>query len=129
MLMKLVTGSNDDKIFHRPFFSATDIWMQVRHYFTTNEVFVNIKPLSFNIPQTFGRPNNKITMMEDLEEELKDSFFNFVYRLLCGGTNPINQFSDIKSAIEHKFIKVLSKQQEKAQQALSEAWNTYPSDY
>ncbi len=129
MLLKLVAGSDDEKIYKRPFFGAVDIWMQNYHYFNDNEIFVNLKPLNFNIPQSFGLPSPKISMIDDMEEELKDSFFNFVYRLLCSGTNPINQFADLKSALQHKFIKVLSKEQQKRRQELSEAWNTYPADY
>lgn len=68
-------------------------------------------------------------MMEDMEDQLKNSFFNFVFRLLCKGTNPVAQFPDIKSALNHKFIKVLTKEQQKLKQAQAEAWNTYPADY
>ena len=103
--------------------------MQTKHYFEENEIFIGLKPLSFNISQKFTNPSKKITMLEDMEEELKDSFFNFVYRLLCTGTNPVSQFPDIKTALEHKFIKKLNAEQAKAQQALAEAWNTYPADY
>ena len=129
VLLKLVSGSNDEKVFKRPFFGAVDIWMQVKHYFDDNEIFVGLKPLTFNVPQKFGTPSKKISMLEDMEEELKDSFFNFAFRLLCTGTNPISQFPDIKSAMEHKFIKVLTPEQQRQKQALAEAWNTYPADY
>ncbi len=64
-------------------------------------------------------------MVDDMKEELKNSFFNFVYRLLCRGINPINQFADLKSALQHELIKILSKER----QELSEPWNTYPADY
>jgi len=129
MLLKLVSGSDDDNVYKRPFFGAVDIWMQTLNYFKTNEIFVDLKPLSFNIPQKFGLPSKKIQMLEDMEETLKDSFFNFVYRLLCTGTNPVSQFPDIKSALDHKFIKDLTADQKKAKQALAEAWNTHPADY
>jgi len=129
LLLKLVAGSDDESIFKRPFFGAVDIWMQVKHYFSENEILVNLKPLSFNIPQGFGNPSKKISMLEDMEEELSHSFFNFVWKLLCTGTNPMSQFSDIKTAMDHKFIKLLSPEQQKSQQALAEAWNTYPADY
>jgi hypothetical protein len=125
----MIVGSDDEKIFNRPFFSPVDIWMQVQHYFNDNDIFVNLKPFSFNVPQKFGSPSKKISMIEDMEEYLKDSVYNFIYRLLCTGTNPISQFSDIKQALDHKFIKILSPDQQLAHQALSEAWNTFPADY
>jgi hypothetical protein len=129
MLLKMLVGSDDENIFKRPFFSPIDIWMQIKHYFAENDIFVNLHPLSFNIAQTFGDSSKKISMIEDMEDEIKDSVYNFIYRLLCGGTNPVNQFTDIKEALNHKFIKVLTASKQKALQKRSEAWNTHPADY
>lgn len=129
VLLGLVSGSDDKKLYKKPFFNNVDIWMQTQHYILENEIMINLKPLSFNVPQNFGEPSNKISMLEDMEEYLKPSFYDFVYKLLCSGTNPVNQFPDIKSALNHPFIKVLTEDQQKQKQALSEAWNTYPADY
>jgi hypothetical protein len=90
-----------------------EIWMQIQHYFNKNEIKVNLKHLSFNMNQDFGEPSLKISMYEDMEAYLYKSPFDFIYKLLCSGTNPAKQFSDIQSALNHRFIKKLSEAEER----------------
>ena len=128
-MLKVVVGSDDDKIFRKPFKNPLDIFSQIYEYFKTNKIQINLRSFAFNVPQSFGTSSKKIVMLDDLNYNLRHSFFNFAFRLLCAGTSPIAQFKDIMTAIDHPFIKVLNPVDQKKKQVLKEAWNAFPADY
>jgi len=129
VLLKVLLGTDDEAALKRPFISPLDIYTQAKNYFKKNEIELHVKHITFNIPQNFGNPNKKIVMLDDLDYTLRNSFFNFVYRLLYPVKGIIKPFTDVKQGLDHKFIKVLKEEEGKKKQALSEAWNALPSDF
>ena len=71
------------------------------------------------MPKKFMSTPKLITFSE-IEFLLRDTFFNFIYRLKCTSTNQAFRFIEIEQAMKHGFL--LTKQG-------GQTWDSLPADY
>jgi hypothetical protein len=98
---------------------AADIYFAVKFYFEKRKLDINL--LSYDLNLVAGTfPEGKVLTRSELEYKLRDTVFNFIYRLKCVGIKPSNQFMDISQAMQHRFITGL--------EIDTEQWDSLPSD-
>jgi hypothetical protein len=121
----LITGTNEN-IFVDPttktpiqITGAFDIYFAVKSYFEKNNLDINLFSYDLNLVGELLN-EGKILSKAELEYKLRDTVFNFIYRLKCVGITPSNQFLDISQAMQHRFIVGL--------EIDTEQWDSLPSD-
>jgi hypothetical protein len=124
-LLNLITGTNED-IFVDPdtkkpiqVTGAADIYYAIKFYFKKRDLDINLITYDLNFVGEILKDGKALTRAE-LEYKLRDTVFNFIYRLKCVGIKPSNQFIDITQAMQHRFITGFEN--------ASEQWDSLPSD-
>lgn len=124
-LLNLITGTNEN-IFVDPttknpiqITGAFDIYFAVKSYFEKNNLDINLFSYDLNLVGELLN-EGKVLSKAELEYKLRDTVFNFIYRLKCVGITPSNQFLDISQAMQHRFIAGL--------EIDTEQWDSLPSD-
>lgn len=118
--IKLLTGT--EKIVVKDVTSTFEVYHSIKKYFMESNININLKSSALNSPSNIKEGNGKCITKAELDYKLQKSIFNFIYRLKCTGTNPVNQFIDIDQAINHDFIKSAAKQG-------ADSWDSLPADY
>jgi hypothetical protein len=127
-LIQLITGTKKN-ILKGPIEGAFDIYHAVRKYFYDNHFDISLKSVALNMPANINDGYGKHMTRSELEFKLQKSVFNFIYRLKCTGTNPVNQFMDINQAINHDFIKTKDVSENKTVANTGDQWDALPSDF
>lgn len=124
-LLDLITGTTEN-IFVDPdtgkpieITGAADIYFAVKFYFQKRKLDINIISYDLNLVGSMF-PEGRAMTRAELEYKLRDTVFNFIYRLKCVGIKPSNQFMEISQALEHRFITGLESD--------TERWDSLPSD-
>ena len=124
-LLKLLTGSKKpEEIIKKAPESTFEIYSQIKKYFVKNSIDINLKTSDLNIGEGIFDYLGKCVTKAEFEYKLKKSIFNFIYKLKCSGTNPIDQFMDIRQAMDHDFIKSGS-----SKRTENINWEITPADY
>jgi hypothetical protein len=124
-LLNLITGTNDDIFIDHEtknpikITGAFDIYMAVKFYFEKHKLDINLFSYDLNLVGEILNEGKVLTRSE-IEYKLRDTAFNFIYRLKCVGVTPSNQFLDISQAMQHRFITGL--------EIDTEQWDSLPSD-
>jgi hypothetical protein len=125
LLINLITGTTEnifiDSETKKPIVvkGGFEIFQAVKDYFDKNKLEINIFSKDLNIVGELYIPGKAMSKAE-IEYKLRDSVFNFIYRLKCVGTTPSNQFNEISDAFNHNFIKGFT--------AKTENWDSISSD-
>jgi len=117
MLISLVTGSDTFKLKDPK--NTFHIYAQILKYYEKKHFPVGLKTPHLNMPNRFLSTPKMVTVSE-LEWLLRDSFFNFVYKLKSTGAKDPNRFVEISQALKHGFLITKNK---------SQAWDAHPADY
>jgi len=107
LLIMVLTGSEDIKL-REPLLNSYDLFLQVREFINERNLDIPLITNSLGVPEGFMTDNNKCKTMTELDNRLKKSIFNFIYRLKCAGTKKEDQFNEITQALNHEFIKALT---------------------
>lgn len=126
-LLQLLTGtSKSENVIKKIPKSAFKIYYQIKKYFLKYSIDINLKIAALNVGEGIKDYLGKCVTEAEYEYKLRKSIFNFIYRLKCSGTNPINQFIDIEQALNHDFIKSAMGIGDKS---LEDKWDINPCDY
>ena len=117
LLVSVMTGSEEFKLKQPK--NTFDVYSQILKYYRKKEFAVNLKTFHLNMPQKFMSTRKCVTLTE-LNWLLRDSFFNFVYRLKCTSSNKPLRFVEINQALQHGFL--LTKE-------TSQTWDALPAEY
>jgi hypothetical protein len=125
-LLNLVTGTNENVLIDQDtknsitITGAYDIYHAVKSYFKKHNIYINLISKDLNIMGDTFKEGKALSKAE-IEYRLKDSLFNFIYRLKCVGMTPSDQFVEISQAQQHRFIIGMDTDVEQ--------WDSLPSDY
>ena len=117
LLVSLITGSDVFKLTEPK--NTFHVYSQIKNYYKKKQFSVGLKTSLLNMPKKFMSTRKGVTLTE-LEWLLRDSFFNFVYRLKCTSTNKPLRFIEINQALNHGFL--LMKKS-------SQTWDALPAEY
>ena len=117
LLISLITGSQDFKLKEPK--NTFDVYSQIKKYYKKNQLPVSLKTLHLNMPMKFMSTRKCVTLTE-LDWLLRDTFFNFVYRLKCTKTNKPLRFIEINQALQHGFL---------LNNKISQTWDALPAEY
>jgi hypothetical protein len=116
-LVQILAGSGSFKLNDPK--STFDIYSQIRAYFIKKQIPVALESFHLNMPKKF-MASPKLVTFSEVEYLLRDTFFNFIYRLKCTATNKAFRFVEIEQAMKHGFL--ITKQG-------SQTWDSLPADY
>jgi len=117
MLIALLSGSEEFKLKEPK--NTFDIYSQILKYYEKKQYPITLRTEHLNMPQKFLATPKCVTLAE-LEYLLRDTFFNFVYRLKCTATNSAERFVTIQQALDHGFL---------ATKKTSQTWDALPAEY
>ena len=117
MLVSLATGSEKFKLKEPR--NTFHVYSQIKKYYDKNEFSINMKNFHLNMPNKF-MSTKKCVSLSELEWLLRDTFFNFIYRLKCTGSNKDFRFVEIDQALKHGFLLVKKSSQE---------WDSLPAEF
>lgn len=118
LLVNLLSGSIDFRLKDPK--NTFDVYAQIKKYYMKNKFPINLKSFHLNMPPKFMNTPKCVTISE-LDYLLRNTFFNFVYRLKCTGTNKAFRFVEISQALKHGFVFKGEKEKQK--------WNDLPAEY
>jgi len=126
-LLQLLTGtSHTENVIKKLPKTAFHIYYQIKRYFLKHAIDLNLKIAALNVADGITDYLGKCVTKAEYEYKLNKSIFNFIYRLKCSGTNPIDQFMDIDQAIHHEFIRSANGLTNKE---TYDDWSINPADY
>jgi hypothetical protein len=117
MLISLVTGTEEFKLKDPK--NSFHIYSQIKKYYDKHQFPVGLRSYHLNMPKKFMATPKCVTLAE-LEWLLRDTFFNFIYRLKCTATNKQFRFVEIAQALKHGFL--ITKNE-------SQTWDALPAEY
>jgi len=117
LLVTLLSGSEDFKLKEPK--NTFHVYSQIKKYYEKHEFAVGLNTFHLNMPKKFMSTPKCVTLAE-LEWLLRDTYFNFVYRLKCTGTNKKFRFVEISQALKHAFM---------LKPKTSQTWDALPAEY
>ena len=117
LLVSVMTGSEEFKLKQPK--NTFDVYSQIKKYYKKNQLPVSLKTLHLKMPMKFMSTRKCVTLTE-LDWLLRDTFFNFVYRLKCTKTNKPLRFIEINQALQHGFL---------LNNKISQTWDALPAEY
>ena len=108
-LINLITGTNENILIDPKtkepikITGAFEIFFAIKDYLDSKNLDVKVFSYDLNIVGDIF-PHGKALTKAEIEYRLRDTVFNFIYRLKCVGIHPSNQFMEISQVLQHKFI-------------------------
>lgn len=103
LLISLLTGHEEVKL-KEPLLNTYDLYLQLKEFVEERHLSVDLNTHNLGVPQGFMRDTTKCVTLNELENKLRKSVFNFIYRLKCVGTKKEDQFQEVAQALNHEFI-------------------------
>lgn len=124
--LKILIGNNKLDLPSNNFNNTFEIYHFVKSYYTKNNIAIHLAPHLINLAGELKEDKGKAVTVEEYEFKLRKSVFNLIFRLMCTGTNPVNQFIDVDQALNHPFFTDL---QDLKGISESQIWESTPADF
>lgn len=106
-LLFLLIGTQNSELLREPIKDAFDLYVKLKKYILRNDIDVNLKNQGLNVPLDIDSTNSKVVTLEEYQEKLSGSIFDFIYRLKNRNVVENHQFDAVSQALKHEFLNSL----------------------